>query len=334
MAGESLYRAEDGHWLFKYLPVFAVVAMPIALLPLQVAKAIWFMTSVATMVGLLGVTPQLLPELRKPRWALIVATFIVMGKFYLHELVLGQTNLLLVTVVALALLALKKKQEAVAGALVVVAIILKPYAVIFLPWLLARRRPGSIATAAIGMTAALVLPVARYGVATTVQLHQDWWHTVVSSTEPNLLNPDNISWLAMYSRWLQPGALAQSLAIGTALIVLAVVAYVYWLRDRLPFPELLEGGLLLVLMPLISPQGWDYVLLVATPAVMCLLNYEDRLPPAARVLAVAAMAVAGLTIYDVVGGTVYRAFTRNSGVTQCFFVIIAALAALRQRRVA
>jgi alpha-1,2-mannosyltransferase len=334
LAGESLYRPEDGHWLFKYLPVFAVLAMPIALLPLQVAKAIWFAATTATLVLLLRITPSLLPEQRKPRWALLVVTIIVMGKFYAHELVLGQTNLLLVTTVAMALLALKRQQEVLAGTLVVVAIILKPYALILLPWLLARRQRGSIASAAIGMMAALVAPVVRYGLATTVRLYKDWWHTVVTSTEPNLLNQDNVSWLAMYSRWFHPGALAESLTIATVIFALAVVVYVYRLRDRLPFPELLEASLLLTLMPLISPQGWDYVLLVATPAIICLLNYEDRLSPVMRTLAVAAMGVVGLAIYDLLGRTAYHAFMRASGITLCFFIIIAALGALRRRQVA
>ena len=61
-----------------------------------------------------------------------------MGKFYAHELTLGQSNLLLAAAVAGALLALKRQHEGVAGALVVIAIVLKPYAVILLPW----RTPG------------------------------------------------------------------------------------------------------------------------------------------------------------------------------------------------
>ena len=39
-----------------------------------------------------------------------------------------------------------------------------------------------------------------------------------------------------------------------------------------------RGRLLLTLIPLLSPQGWDYVFLVSTPAIMLLVNYEDRLP--------------------------------------------------------
>ena len=76
------------------------------------------------------------------------------------------------------------------------------------------------------------------------------------------------------------------------------------------------------------------MLLVATPAIVCLVNYEDRLAPMMRTLTIAAMIVVGFSIYDLIGRTAYRAFMRVSGITLCFFVIIAALAALRQRQIA
>ena len=333
LAGESLYRPDDGHWLFKYLPAFAVVAIPIALLPLKVAKGIWFLATVATLVPFLRMTVAILPERRKPTWLLVVATIVVMGDFYGHELRLGQTNLLLATAVVGALLAMKQRRERLAGALVVVALVLKPYAVLFLPWLLARRRREAIVAATIGMLIVLLVPVARYGLGSAVQLHVDWWHTVTTSIEPSLLNIDNISWLAMYTRWLGPGGLAQGLTTVTIVAALAVTVYVFQLRRAVEFPELLEASLVLTLIPLMSPQGWEYTLLTATPAVMCLVNYSDRLPTQMRRLTIGVLAVIGLSIYDLMGRTMYTAFMHASGVTIAFFVVIAALVMLRQRQV-
>ena len=49
-------------------------------------------------------------------------------------------------------------------------------------------------------------------------------------------------------------------------------------------PDTLEASLLLLLIPLLSPQGWDYVFLIGTPAVMLLINELPSLPrgPALR----------------------------------------------------
>jgi hypothetical protein len=334
LAGEPLYRPEDGHWLFKYLPAFALVISPLALVPEQAAKAIWFFASVASLVLLLRTSVALLPQRRKPAWLLVVATVGVMAKFYAHELELGQSNLFLATAATAALLAVQRARESFGGVLVSVAAICKPYAVIFYPWLLARRRAASVISAGVAMVAALLLPVARYGMGPAIALHVDWWHTVTTSIEPNLLNGDNISWLAMYSRWWQPGAAARWVTAGTALTMLGAVVYVMRRRRTVSSPELLEGGLLLTLIPLLSPQGWDYTLLGATPAVMCLVNYEDRLPPALRWSAITAMAVIALSIYDVMGRTLYAAFMNNSGITLACFVLIGALVVLRCRQIA
>ena len=276
----------------------------------------------------------LLPEQRKPGWVLVAATIVVLGKFYAHELVLGQANLIFATVVTSAVLAIKSGREALAGLLVALAIVVKPYGVLLLPWLAARRHPRSIVSAGAGVAAALLLPALLYGLDGNVVLHREWLRTVVDTTAPNLLNVDNTSWPAMFARWFGPGGAASALAIATSLAAAGVVAWVWRAGRYVPQSEGLEVGLLLILMPLISPQGWDYVLLVSTPAVVYLANYGDRLPGALRPLTFVSLAVVGLTIFDLVGRTAYRAFMRGSGITLCFFVVIAALVALRRKQIA
>jgi hypothetical protein len=117
----------------------------------------------------------------------------------------------------------------------------------------------------------------------------------------------------------------------------AVAGLFVWMwtrRSRVTAPERLEGALLLMLVPLVSPQGWDYVLLLAAPAVVGLLTHIRDLPVWLRVATAAAMAVIGLTIYDLMGRSAYHAFMMASGITLCTFVLIAGLAALRGRRIA
>ena len=79
-------------------------------------------------------------------------------------------------------------------------------------------------------------------------------------------------------------------------------------RGALKTPDTLEGSMLLLLIPLLSPQGWDYVFLIGTPAVMLLINDSAALPRGMRFAALGAIAVVGLTIYDLVGRDLYAAF--------------------------
>jgi hypothetical protein len=331
---EPLYRASDGHFQFKYLPAFAVLAMPLGFLPLATAKLLWFAISVGLVVLLLALNIRLPPELRLPARWLVFFTVITFGKFYAHELVLGQVNMLFAVIATYALLAMKARREAEAGLLVALAIVIKPYAVLFIPWILARRQIVSIVSVGAGFAVALVLPVIRYGVSGTIEQHREWWRTVTETTAPNLSVYDNISLAAMFFRWVGPGDLSARLAFASAIVLLLIAVVVFLLRRGVTFPEGVEGGLLLTLMPLLSPQGWDYVFLIATPAVVLLINYRDRMPAAWRVVIPVTLGVIGLSLFDLMGRTAYYAFMRMSVISLLFFVVIAALVTMRVRKIA
>ena len=276
-----------------------------------------------------------LPEVRRPPALLLVLTFMAMAKFYAHELVLGQVNMLFAVLAALVLVWMMRGRDAGAGLLLALAAVVKPYAAIFAPWLLTRRRRTAFVAMMAGLAVLLLLPVVRYGWQGNLTLLQSWWQTVASTTVPNLANQDNVSLGAAFARWMGgPGPAASLLAAATAGILLLLAGIVIAGRGALRAPEALEGGLLLLLIPLLSPQGWDYVLLIATPAVMLLLNYLAALPPRLRFAAGGAIALTALLIYDIVGRDVYGMLMRLSIVTICATIEIAALVALRFRRVA
>ena len=134
----------DGHFQFKYLPAFAVLAIPIGRScrsrpPRSSGSAV----SVAAPRRARRAEPSTsLPERRKPlALARASSRSSSLPKFYAHELVLGQVNILF-AVVAVRRAAGDEDAAARlrAGLLVALAIVVKPYAVLFLPWLVARRR--------------------------------------------------------------------------------------------------------------------------------------------------------------------------------------------------
>jgi hypothetical protein len=358
-AGEALYRAGDGHYQFKYLPVFALVVSPLTRLDQQSARALWFVLSVVSVAMLVLISVRLWVPVGRgflvPRsfgdggspdadaspgrpvigtWLVVILTLVVLGKFFSRELVLGQANAMFGVVTVGAILALSQRRERLAGALVALGVVFKPYGLILLPWLIAHRRWSSVATFAAGLLIAVALPLFRYDPGTVLDLHRQWWATVRDSTAPNLLNPDNVSWLAMYARWFGEGPLARSGWLLTLALVAAVVVWIWVRRRDVESPERLEGALLLMLVPLVSPQGWDYVLLLATPAVVGLITHLRDQPRWLTAASSLAMAAIGLTIYDVMGRTAYHAFMTASGITLCTFVLIAGLVGLRARRIA
>lgn len=332
--GERLYRSEDGHFQFKYLPAFAVLTSPVALVPLGVAKSIWFTVSAAMLALLVSLSLQILPERRRPAWALVLVVVVAMGKFYGHELVLGQVNILFGVIATAGILMIRRGHDVAAAVLFVSAVAVKPYAILFLPWIaLVRGRTALIA----GVTGVLVLvavPVPLYGLAGSLDLHREWWATVTASTAPNLTNNDNVSIAGMFAKWFGAGRPASIAAILASGAVLILVPWIVFRRTAVKHPEALEGALLLMIIPLLSPQGWDYVFLVGTPAIAMVANYDDRLPPLLRWTAWIAILTIGLSLFDLMGRERYAAFMSWSVITVCFLVLVAALAALRRRSVA
>ena len=169
-----------------------------------------------------------------------------------------------------------------------------------------------------GLVVLLLLPAARYGWDGNLRLLGDWWQTVTSTTAPNLTNPDNVSLSAMFAQVARARIRRRRiLAAATGAILLLLTGVVIAGRGKLPVPDTLEGSLLLLLIPLLSPQGWDYVFLIGTPAVMLLINYLRSLPRELRVATIVAIAVVALSIFDLMGRSAYSPFMRLSLITVC-----------------
>ena len=84
-AGEPLYRADDGHYQFKYLPAFALVVSPLTRLDQQSARALWFVLSVVSLATLVFISLRLWPARLYPVWLISALTLLVLGKFFARD---------------------------------------------------------------------------------------------------------------------------------------------------------------------------------------------------------------------------------------------------------
>ena len=331
---EPLYRAEDGHYQFKYFPFYAVMMAPFGALDEETGKLLWFVISLALLAALVRWSVAALPDRRLSRPLLMWITVILMAKFYARELLLGQANLLLGILLLAALLAVQRDRPVAAGALAGLAVFVKPYALILFPWLLVTEGWRAAAAAAAVMATGLLFPAIVYGWNGNLDLLRGWLGTVAASTAPNLLGNDNVSIAAMWAKWLGPGSVATGFAWLTILALVVLVIVVWRRRMKVASPEYLECALLLLLIPLVSPQGWDYVLLLATPAVVCIIDRWREVPRGWQWGLGIALALMGLTMFDVMGRELYGRFMALSVVTVCALVGAAGLAHLRWRRLA
>jgi len=333
-AGAPLYRADDGHYQFKYLPAFALAMVPLTTVDSDTARTIWFAMSVGLLTAYVRWAVRALPERRRSERALIWMTVILMIKFYGHELTLGQANVLLGTLLVAALLSAQVDQPELAGVLIGAAAFVKPYALVLLPWLGLTYGIGAAGACLTVVTAGLCLPALVYGWTGNIELLAAWWRTVTDSTAPNLLGNDNISLAAMWAKWIGPGRSASLLTNASSAGALGLAVAVWLRRRRVDSPEYLEFALLMLLVPLLSPQGWDYVLLLATPAVICLVDRWSEMPLVWRVSTASALGLMSFTIFDIMGRALYGRFMALSIVSVAALGLAVALARLRWKAVA
>ena len=331
---ENLYRPDDGHYQFKYLPAFAFPIWPFTVIPELPARAIWFSMSCALLVLMVRRAVALLPDRRLSIGALTWFAILFMGKFYARELHLGQTNVLLGAILILGLGAALTGRRLLAGVFVGAGIFVKPYAAILIPVLFLTSGIGSVAVAgAIGL-AGLAAPALVYGWNGNIAQLYGWYRTVTDTVVPNLFVNENVSFAATWAKWIGAGPLATQLTWLTSVAALMFAGVFFLFRRGVAAPAYLEFGVLLLLVPLLSPQGWDYVLLLGTPAVLIAIDRWRDTPWPWKALTAVSIFLMSFTIFDVFGRTLYTAMMKTNVVSVAVVVLTVCLLRIRTAKLA
>lgn len=334
LAHETMYRPDDGHYQFKYLPAFAPLVVPFLWVSKDVGEIVWFALMVAMAWVFVRWSLAALPDRRRSEQLLVWLTLLLTGKFLVKELVMGQFNLPLALLLLGAVMAAQRDQPLLAGALVAAGVFIKPYALIMVPWLAWTMGWRPFVTFGLVLVTGLLLPAASYGWDGNLSLLNDWYRTVTDTTAPNLWTAENISFASMWAKWIGPGSAAKGLALASAVVVVGVGIFVMSRRQRVREPNYLEGAYFFLLVPLLSPQGWDYVLIVALPAYMFIVDRWHDLSPAWRAIAVVGFFLTSFTIFDLLGRSFYSFLMRWDVVSVGAVMLAACLVQLRWRTVA
>jgi hypothetical protein len=337
--GETLYRTVDEHYQFKYPPASALLYFPLSFLPLSAAKAIWYVLILLSIGLLLGLSSRLVDPGGDKRQLLAALSAAVLAKFLLRELQLGQINALISALLTLMVWILVRdeqspspRREIAAGIFWGLTTALKPYALIFFPYFALKKKWNSLWSGFLFLVFSLFLPAPFYGLPGNWTVLREWIASLSRSTPALLSSQDNVSLLA----FLVKSTGDQNISIliyAAALACLAVLVILFIGRGKkMASPLLCEAALLLVLIPLISPLGWDYTFLSSVLAVAVIIKEFYFFPKAARIVLVCNFLVIALSIYDLLGRTFYAVFMSWSVLTINFLVLPAALFYLRFER--
>ena len=232
------------------------------------------------------------------------------------------------------MIAAQRGRGLTAGALVAVAVFVKPYALVLVPWLAWTIGWRAFVPFGLVMAGGLLLPVPFYGWQGNLTLLSEWLRTVTDTTAPNLMGPENMSFASMWAKWIGPTYTAARLALASVVVAVMGGLAIMWRRHAVAEPNYLEVAYFLVLIPLVSPQGWDYVLIIALPAYVCLVDRWRDLSPAWRVVAATGIIFTSFTVFDVMRRTLYSLSMQWAAVSVGAVLIALCLMRLRWKAIA
>lgn len=338
--GETLYRLSDEHYQFKYMPFSSFLYLPLTLLRLSAAKALWFFL-IAAAVCLAVSLSNRIAGVAGSDWPRSFLPAFLLGKYFLRELQLGQINAIVSAILLLVTLALIKKEEAAShinsawpGVGWGFATAFKPYALIFLPYLVIKKKWLSLASGLGVLLLAFFAPSLYYGFRGNITVHKEWFSTLSMST-PNLLeSQDNVSVLAFFAKWTGSPDLSLVLAGLVVGLLCFLILFLIQRGKGTPCPTALECSVLLLCIPLVSPLGWDYTFLMSLFGLTIILKHFSRFALFWRSLLVLDICLISLSFFDIMGRKAYTVFMSQSVLTVCFLILLGYLSSLRIRRIA
>lgn len=193
LAGRSPYDVGSGLHGYVYLPWFALLLVPFALLPLPVAAAGWYAVNVACLVL---AARELLTTLRavgvRPRPRTLVLAALPLAGLAHDNLALGQSNLLLLWLCSLALRAAVDTGSPGRGIALGLAAALKMSAGLLVFPLVLRLRARMLAGFVVGVAFAALLPLAPLGPDVSAGIMRDWHAKVVAPATAGTLQGSSI----------------------------------------------------------------------------------------------------------------------------------------------
>ncbi len=339
ISGEILYQPSDGHYQFKYMPFSAVYFILPSLFPLFWGKLIWFIIVLLSVFGTFYYSYRFIKADNQSWLFVLLPTILVTARFFVREIDLGQSNAVMIVLLILMINALLQNKENHAGIFLGIASTLKPYAIIFIPYLLLKKKWRAAGISMMFLIISFFAPVLRYGWDGNLSLLNEWKVSLSGSTPQLLTNPDNISFFGMYAKWfgIENLSMVSILAFCTIIIIgifvlAAIIKPISFNKNdksqinvKTKSALISECAILLILIPLITPQGWDNIFFSSTLGLIYLLSIRNSLQPILRSVLYIDLVIIAFTIYDILGRSLYSLFMHSSALTVCFVTIVGIL---------
>jgi alpha-1,2-mannosyltransferase len=312
--------------LFSYPPAFAFLMAPFSWLPMGPRIVVWYLISLAATVGCFWVSEQLVLKLLPGRWSQIelawlrIVTVIVSLKFVLAVFEYQAYDTLAAFIVFLGLWAIVQNRSFVSGALLALAAAIKATPLVFLPYLVVKRRFVAAAVF-VAVFVGLWLAPDAYNALKGLYPHytENWIKQIVT---PALAHEQTDA--TFWKAWMGANILNHSfrgtvtrMVVGTAaevhgqLILYALcavyVAFVGLLLLRSARRDgfvAVDGSILVISMMMLSPMTsrYHYILLILPYMTVIGLAVRDRSLRVAAIVTTALSFILGTATSNDIAG--------------------------------
>jgi hypothetical protein len=350
---ENLYNFDDGHYLYKYSPFFAILAAPLGLFSFKLGEIIWLLVMCLCLAFILNRCKKMILGDKPPPPYLYLLTVLFASKFLVREITLGQTDLLMLFFIFLFISFLDQGKEFLGGFFLSLSVLIKPVSLIFALYLLYKKKFKPVGYLIIFCILFLFIPAIIYGFSTNLKLLSGW-KTIMSVSSPPLLAVDlNQSLFAFFYRFLTPTIQQVNLSTlsytTVSLLIYVTIIGLFLLffflnrrskfaeKDFLRHPECIEYSLLLIFMSLFSPLGWVQNYSSTIIAAMILIYYvlstkfRDRF---ITIMLIAFFILVDLINFEIVGRKFNDLSLYLSFITWGMFILITCLSKLRLSKIA
>jgi len=186
LSGDNLYTHEAFRTTlspYLYLPFFAVLISPLALLPIRAAAFFWYIFNIAALIGscyfsmrLLMTREEIIGWFRKRPDLTAIASAILVIAIWADNVSLAQVDFMIFFLVVLSFYLYQEKRPYLSGILLAMTAVIKIYPFYILFYFLAKRRYKAVAGAAAGILLFLaIVPCAAMGRADFKASMKSWY---------------------------------------------------------------------------------------------------------------------------------------------------------------
>ncbi len=289
LEGNTLFRhVEDGHYIFKYSPVSALYFIPFTVFSLNTAKILYWFFLTGIIIGSYYISVFLVSKgevFKNPRRLnnIILLGALILVVHFQRELHLGQVNQLLLLLYLLAAYCFGRNKPILSSLLLALSIFLKPFAIIFLPYLIVKKRYKETSYFVLFGVILFFLPLFFYSFDEFVNQNILWVNELTAELEhkQGMLQSANHTIFSIFARFTPLRLISFTPAIikiyQVILLGLMAASILVFIRKgkNIENNYVSEFALLICLIPLLSFTSQNAFGFAALMVFILLLNFSS-----------------------------------------------------------